>query len=141
MAGAGAHLPFDPRSGKGRIRPFGQHPSQYLCQRSGSAFAHPAIEKGARIFLAGQITGVEGYVESSAMGILAGINAGRLGRDKMPVVPPESTAMGALAAHISREPKKDFQPMNINFGLFPPLEGKVPRRFRGRPMPKGPWKP
>jgi methylenetetrahydrofolate--tRNA-(uracil-5-)-methyltransferase len=90
------------------------------------------LKKDPRIFLAGQITGVEGYVESSAMGILAGINAGRYAQNKMLVVPPETTAIGALISHISQGPKKDFQPMNINFGLFPPLEGKVPRRFRGK---------
>lgn len=90
------------------------------------------LRKDSRIFLAGQITGVEGYVESAAMGILAGINASRLLKGKPPVTPPDTTAIGALAAHISREPKKDFQPMNINFGLFPPLKGKVARRFRGK---------
>ncbi|MBI4764427.1 MAG: methylenetetrahydrofolate--tRNA-(uracil(54)-C(5))-methyltransferase (FADH(2)-oxidizing) TrmFO [Deltaproteobacteria bacterium] len=90
------------------------------------------LKKDPRIFLAGQITGVEGYVESSAMGILAGINAGRYAQNKRLAVPPETTAIGALVAHISQGPKKDFQPMNINFGLFPPLEGKVPRRFRGK---------
>ncbi len=90
------------------------------------------LKKASKIFLAGQITGVEGYVESSAMGILAGINAGRLFQNKNLLVPPETTAIGALAAHISREPKKDFQPMNINFGLFPALEEKVSRRFRGK---------
>ena len=90
------------------------------------------LKKAPQIFLAGQITGVEGYVESAAMGILAGINAYRLLQDKQLVIPPTTTAIGALAANISRAPKKDFQPMNINFGLFPPLEGKVPRRLRGK---------
>jgi len=90
------------------------------------------LKKNLRIFLAGQITGVEGYVESAAMGILAGINACRLLQDKQPVIPPATTAIGALAVHISQQPKKDFQPMNINFGLFPPLEGNVPRRSRGK---------
>jgi methylenetetrahydrofolate--tRNA-(uracil-5-)-methyltransferase len=90
------------------------------------------LKKARHIFLAGQITGVEGYVESAVMGILAGINAGRLMQKKSLIVPPSTTAMGALAAHISQETKKDFQPMNINFGLFPPLEAKIPRRFRGK---------
>jgi methylenetetrahydrofolate--tRNA-(uracil-5-)-methyltransferase len=84
------------------------------------------------IFLAGQITGVEGYVESAAMGILAGINAARQFKEKSLLVPPETTAMGALTAHVSRRPLKEFQPMNINFGLFPPLFKKVSRRFRGK---------
>ncbi len=90
------------------------------------------LKKNQGIFLAGQITGVEGYVESAAMGILAGINAGRLAQNKTLIIPPKTTAIGALVAHISREPKKDFQPMNVNLGLFPPLEGKVPRRLRGK---------
>jgi methylenetetrahydrofolate--tRNA-(uracil-5-)-methyltransferase len=90
------------------------------------------LKKTPHIFLAGQITGVEGYVESAAMGILAGINAGRLLQNKTLIVPPNTTAIGALVTHISQGPKKDFQPMNVNFGLFPPLEGKVPRRLRGK---------
>jgi len=90
------------------------------------------LKKAARIFLAGQITGVEGYVESASMGILAGINTGRLFKGRPLITPPPTTALGALAGHISRQPRKDFQPMNINFGLFPPLTGKVPRRLRGK---------
>ncbi len=90
------------------------------------------LKKAPRNFLAGQITGVEGYVESAAMGILAGINAGRLLEKNALMIPPNTTAIGALVAHISQGSKKDFQPMNVNFGLFPPLEGKVPRRLRGK---------
>lgn len=83
------------------------------------------------VFLAGQITGVEGYVESAAMGILAGINAARIMEGRPPVVPPPTTALGALVGHVSREARGDFQPMNINFGLFPALPGRVHRRDRG----------
>lgn len=90
------------------------------------------LKKHPGIFLAGQITGVEGYVESAAMGILAGINAVRLVQGLPPVILPETTAIGALAAYISKGPKKDFQPMNVNFGIFPPLKRKVPHRLRGR---------
>jgi methylenetetrahydrofolate--tRNA-(uracil-5-)-methyltransferase len=90
------------------------------------------LKKIPHIILAGQITGVEGYVESSATGILGGINAVRLTQNKSPVIPPAATALGALAVHISRKPVRDFQPMNVNFGIFPPLEGKVPRRLRGK---------
>lgn len=84
------------------------------------------------VFLAGQITGVEGYVESTAMGLLAGINAARFlaGADMPP--PPESTAIGALLHYITGADTKTFQPMNVNFGLFPPLPGKTRKRDRGR---------
>lgn len=84
------------------------------------------------IFFAGQITGVEGYVESAAMGLMAGINVCRLiaGGDMTP--PPETTALGALLHHITNADYKTFQPMNVNFGLVAPLEGRAPRKERGR---------
>jgi methylenetetrahydrofolate--tRNA-(uracil-5-)-methyltransferase len=80
---------------------------------------------------AGQITGVEGYVESSAMGLLAGRMAAHaiLGRELAP--PPPETAMGALVTHITGGAEaKTFQPMNVNFGLFPPIDAKGGRRGR-----------
>ncbi|PKP75142.1 MAG: methylenetetrahydrofolate--tRNA-(uracil(54)-C(5))-methyltransferase (FADH(2)-oxidizing) TrmFO [Alphaproteobacteria bacterium HGW-Alphaproteobacteria-6] len=83
------------------------------------------------IRFAGQITGVEGYVESAAMGLLAGRMAAAqiLGRDLAP--PPPATAMGALVAHITGGAEaRTFQPMNVNFGLFPPIEAKGGRRGR-----------
>jgi methylenetetrahydrofolate--tRNA-(uracil-5-)-methyltransferase len=75
-----------------------------------------------RFFLAGQITGVEGYMESTAMGLLAGINAYRALQGISPLVPPPATAMGGLVRYITQDPTGPFQPMNINFGLFPPSE-------------------
>ncbi len=86
------------------------------------------------IFFAGQITGVEGYVESSAMGLMAGINVcqhlkGGGGLE----APPATTALGALIHHITNRDYKNFQPMNVNFGLFVPLEGRrIPKKERGR---------
>ena len=80
---------------------------------------------------AGQITGVEGYVESAAMGLLAGRMAAFeiLGRDLAP--PPPETAMGALITHITGGAEaKTFQPMNVNFGLFPPIDAKGGRKGR-----------
>jgi len=90
----------------------------------------PSLQLKARphLFFAGQITGVEGYVESIAMGVLAGINGFFYQMGKTPVVPPPTTAIGALVNHIIRSPVVPFQPMNINFGLFPPLE----ERAKGR---------
>jgi methylenetetrahydrofolate--tRNA-(uracil-5-)-methyltransferase len=82
------------------------------------------------LFFAGQITGVEGYMESTAMGLLSGINAFRLGRGLSPVIPPPVTAIGALIHYITHSPNVPFQPMNINFGLFPPLPGKAKGRQR-----------
>ncbi len=83
------------------------------------------------VFLAGQISGVEGYVESTAMGWLAGVNAARLIKGLPPLVPPWVTAHGALVHHITKANPKTFQPMNINFGLFPKLEIKLPKKARG----------
>ncbi|MFQ5351559.1 MAG: methylenetetrahydrofolate--tRNA-(uracil(54)-C(5))-methyltransferase (FADH(2)-oxidizing) TrmFO, partial [Candidatus Binatia bacterium] len=81
------------------------------------------------VFVAGQLTGVEGYVESCATGLLCGINAARALGSRASVYPPPSTALGSLLAYITEDSKKNFQPMNANYGLFPPLEG---RRIRGR---------
>ncbi len=83
------------------------------------------------ILFAGQITGVEGYVESTAMGLLAGINAYRYCINEKTVVPPETTALGALCGHITNKSTKNFQPMNVNFGLFPSLEKRTPKKERG----------
>jgi len=80
------------------------------------------------LFFAGQMTGVEGYIESAATGILAGMNAANLLTGKTPVVPPPTTALGALLRHISDPERTRFQPMNVNFGLIPPLAA----RLRGR---------
>jgi methylenetetrahydrofolate--tRNA-(uracil-5-)-methyltransferase len=81
-----------------------------------------------KLFFAGQIVGVEGYVEAAAMGLLAGINAARLIQNRPLVVPPQTTAHGTLITYLTKTQPGHFQPMNINFGLFPPLEWKSPQR-------------
>jgi methylenetetrahydrofolate--tRNA-(uracil-5-)-methyltransferase len=81
-----------------------------------------------RLLLAGQLVGVEGYVESAATGLLAGLNAVRLLGGEAPVTPPRTTALGSLLAYVTHRGKKAFQPMNANYGLFPPLA----RPLRGR---------
>jgi methylenetetrahydrofolate--tRNA-(uracil-5-)-methyltransferase len=82
------------------------------------------------LFFAGQIAGVEGYMESTAVGLLSGINALRYAKGLPAIVPPPTTAMGALVHYITQSQALPFQPMNINFGLLPPLSGKS--RGRGR---------
>ena len=72
-----------------------------------------------RIFVSGQLTGVEGYVESAAMGILAGIHAAMSEQGGEPVEPPRETAYGSLLAHLRDQTEREFSPMNINWGLFP----------------------
>ncbi|MDT3493088.1 FADH(2)-oxidizing methylenetetrahydrofolate--tRNA-(uracil(54)-C(5))-methyltransferase TrmFO [Bacillus toyonensis] len=80
------------------------------------------------LFFAGQMTGVEGYVESAASGLLAGINAARLVKGEEPVVLPPVTAMGSMANYITATNAKNFQPMNANFGLFAPLEKRIKKK-------------
>ncbi|HAZ64955.1 MAG TPA: methylenetetrahydrofolate--tRNA-(uracil(54)-C(5))-methyltransferase (FADH(2)-oxidizing) TrmFO [Armatimonadetes bacterium] len=92
----------------------------------------PTMQLRARadLFLAGQLVGVEGYVESAAAGWLAGVNAARMAAGREPVVPPATTMIGALVRHVTDEWQKDFQPMNANFGLLPQisLRSKAERR-------------
>jgi methylenetetrahydrofolate--tRNA-(uracil-5-)-methyltransferase len=90
-------------------------------------------KSAGRILFAGQITGVEGYVESAATGFLAGINAVLLAAQPTPgqvTTPPATTAHGALLRHITEADPRHFQPMNINYGLFPPLSGKMKKTER-----------
>ncbi|VAX33085.1 Methylenetetrahydrofolate--tRNA-(uracil-5-)-methyltransferase TrmFO [hydrothermal vent metagenome] len=82
------------------------------------------------LFLAGQIVGVEGYVESASMGYLAGMNAARLLSGKTTAVPPENTAHGALIQYITKSNPTFFQPINSNFGLFPPVAPMIKGRYK-----------
>lgn len=88
------------------------------------------------LLLAGQLSGVEGYIESASMGQLAGINAARIIKGQQPVVPPKETALGSLIGHLTESDPKRFQPSNINFGLFPAWEKKIRKRFRGEERAK-----
>ena len=82
------------------------------------------------LFFAGQITGVEGYVESVAMGWLAGINAARLALGDELLEAPARSATGALAHYVSHAEAKNFQPVNITFALLPPLPEPAARGVR-----------
>jgi len=87
----------------------------------------------AGVFFAGQLTGVEGYLESAATGLLAGINAARLMRAERPVSPPATTMLGALLRYLTQSAPETFQPINANFGVLPRLSQIVrDRRQRNR---------
>jgi methylenetetrahydrofolate--tRNA-(uracil-5-)-methyltransferase len=117
------------------------HRNTFVC---GPKVLLPSLQMRNRpdLLLAGQLTGVEGYVESTAMGLLAGINAMRLadssngnscnGNIQAGLVLPPDTALGALVGHLTRSDAKHFQPSNINFGLFPAWETKLPKKLRGQ---------
>ena len=90
------------------------------------------LKKDPRIMFAGQITGVEGYVESASMGLMAGRFIADIVQGREPNIPPEDTAFGALLAHISGTRIEDFQPMNINFGLLPPAPKRDGKRRLAR---------
>lgn len=92
---------------------------------------HLQLKTHPNLFFAGQITGVEGYVESAATGIMAGIFlASLILHGQLPPPPPAVTAHGALLNHVSHGDEDHFQPMNINFGLLPPLEGRYNKKDR-----------
>ena len=83
------------------------------------------LKEEPRIAFAGQMTGVEGYVESAASGFLAGVETARRLRGLPPVDFPQETAIGALGLYVSNQSVTAFQPMNINFGIMPPLDHRV----------------
>ena len=83
------------------------------------------LKSDPRIAFAGQMTGVEGYVESCASGFLAGIELARRLKGQAPLDFPRETAIGALGLYVSNESVADFQPMNVNFGIIPPLDHRV----------------
>ena len=84
------------------------------------------------LFFAGQISGVEGYVESAASGLIAGLGAAALARNDVPQAPPRTTAIGALGHYVSHADPTDYQPSNIAFGLIPPVDGAPRRRVERR---------
>ncbi len=88
------------------------------------------------LFFSGQMTGVEGYVESASSGLVAGLNAAKMALGQEPVLFPRESVIGSLAAYVSDEGVENFQPMNANFGLVPPLGFKVKggKKVRGEAM-------
>ncbi|MCK4777231.1 MAG: methylenetetrahydrofolate--tRNA-(uracil(54)-C(5))-methyltransferase (FADH(2)-oxidizing) TrmFO [Actinomycetia bacterium] len=88
------------------------------------------LEKYEDIYFAGQITGVEGYLECAVSGIISAVNICAKTYDKNPVILPETTVTGALLNYITSAQQKNFQPMNVNFGLLPPLENRLNKKER-----------
>lgn len=82
-------------------------------------------KKREDLFFAGQMTGVEGYVESAASGLMAGINAAKLAKGEAPIIMPQETTIGSMAHYITHAEGKHFQPMNANFGLLPELPERI----------------
>ena len=91
---------------------------------------HLSARDDARLLFAGQLTGVEGYTESAATGLIAGINLARLLLDEAPLVPPPTTMLGALYRYLREADPGHFQPMNANFGLLEPLDPPVREKER-----------
>ena len=91
---------------------------------------HLSARDDPRLLFAGQLTGVEGYMESAATGILAGINLARLLSGATPLLPPPTTMLGALYRYLREADPEHFQPMNANFGLLEPLERPVKDKQR-----------
>ena len=90
-----------------------------------------ALRKHGDILFAGQITGVEGYVESAAIGLMAGLSVHCKAAGRLFIPPPATTAHGALINYLVSADPVHFQPMNVNFGLFTPLSARVPKKLRG----------
>lgn len=89
-------------------------------------------KKNAKLFFAGQITGVEGYIESVGTGWLAGLNAARILRNEEMLIAPPKSAIGALCRYVSNVETKNFQPVNITFGLLEPLPVELRKKHRNK---------
>jgi methylenetetrahydrofolate--tRNA-(uracil-5-)-methyltransferase len=109
------------------------HRNSYL-NSPAALSGHLSARDEPTILFAGQITGVEGYTESSATGLLAGVNLARILAGDEPVVPPPTTMLGALYRYMREAEPKHFQPMNANFGLVDDLPVSVRDKKRKREM-------
>lgn len=105
------------------------HRNSYICSPRHLLNTYQ-LKEFMEVFMAGQITGVEGYVESAQSGMVAGINMARLLEGKNPLKFPQETVMGALVNYITNASEEDFQPMKANFGILPELETKVKKKQR-----------
>lgn len=100
------------------------HRNTFLCAPA-VLDAYFRLKNAPTIFVAGQLSGSEGYTEAIATGLIAGLNAARSANGKPPVIPPPDTAIGSLFSHLAAASPDNFQPMNFNFGLLPELPNKI----------------
>jgi methylenetetrahydrofolate--tRNA-(uracil-5-)-methyltransferase len=91
-----------------------------------------ALRAEPRLFIAGQLSGVEGYTESIASGMLAGLYASRLAQDEEAIPAPRGTALGSLVHYITHAETRQFQPANITFDLLEPLEEELRKKIRDK---------
>ena len=133
-----AHLPHHSRARERRICPAWRLASQHFPEFTETAGPAVAAAGRPRLRFAGQMTGCEGYVESASIGLIAGLYAAADARSASLAPPPATTALGSLLGHITGghietiEPgPRSFQPMNINFGLFPPLASSPTKKPDG----------
>lgn len=109
---------------------FGQiHRNTFICAPS-ILSETLQMRENPRVLFAGQISGVEGYIEAMATGLMAGVHASEIARSREPVAPPRRTAMGSLTNYIAHAETKNFQPMNITFALLPPLNESDRRKTK-----------
>jgi len=109
------------------------HRNTYLNSPT-SLTAHLSVEDDRMLLFAGQLVGVEGYTESLATGLLAGLNLARMLHGNDPILPSPETMLGALMQYVHQADPKHFQPMNANFGLLPPLEKRERDKRRRREL-------
>jgi methylenetetrahydrofolate--tRNA-(uracil-5-)-methyltransferase len=109
------------------------HRNSYL-NSPASLTAHLSLRNDAQVLFAGQLTGVEGYTESAATGLLAGVNLARMLSGDDPVIPPPTTMLGALYRYLREADARHFQPMNANFGLLDELPEPVRDKRRKREL-------
>jgi hypothetical protein len=124
---AAARVSHDSGSRERRVPAVRVDPPEFVPELAGVAVAAPvaALRDTPTTLFAGQITGVEGYTESSATGLLAGINLARMLAGEEPVIPPPTTMLGALYRYLREADPKHFQPMNANFGLVDDLPENI----------------
>ena len=125
LAGTEAGVLPDPRPPAGGVCPLRGDAPEHLFGFPRLLDRYYRVRTEPRIVFAGQITGVEGYVESTASGFVAALALARRLEGKAPIDFPPETALGALALYVSNETVEHFQPMNINFGIMPPLGYRV----------------